>query len=60
VIEDVVLHQLTHEGIEGAASRGQALQDIGAMRVVLDGVEGGLQLANQFLGARNEVELFVG
>lgn len=60
VIADVVLHQFGHEGVDGAASGGEALEDIGAMFVVGEAAENAFELADDFLGAVNEVEFFSG
>jgi hypothetical protein len=58
VIENVILHEFRHKAVDGAASGSEALKDIGAMSVFLQGVEHGLQLADKFFGTSDKVEMF--
>ena len=58
VMEDVVLHEFAHEAVDGSTGSGEALQDIGAVGIFLESVEHGFQLANNFLGAGDEIETF--
>jgi hypothetical protein len=58
VVSDVVFHQLAHEAIDGAARRGQALQHLGALLVLVEAAEDAFELADDFLRACDEVEFF--
>jgi hypothetical protein len=58
VIEDVVLHQFGHQAVDGPAGGGEALQQVGAMRVFLHGAKNRFELADDFFCARDEIEMF--
>jgi hypothetical protein len=58
VIPDVVFHQLSHQAVDGAARGGQALQHVSALLIFVEAAEDAFELANDFLGARDEVEFF--
>jgi hypothetical protein len=60
VIEDVVLHELGHQAVDGAASSGQAVKHFGALLVLIEAFEDGFQLADDFLGAVDEIQFFSG
>ena len=60
VIADVVFHQLGHEAVDGAAGGGEALEGFGAGFVFIEGAEDAFELADNFLGAIEEVEFFAG
>ena len=50
--------KLAHEAIDRAAGCGQALQRFGARLVFVKCAKHAFELADDFLGARDEVELF--
>jgi|SRR5271168_1605816 len=58
VISDVVFHQLAHEAVDGAASGSQTLQRLGTGLVLVEGPQNALELADDFLGAGDEVDFF--
>jgi hypothetical protein len=58
VVADVVFHQFAHEAIDGAARGGEALQDLGARLVLIQGAPDGFELPHNFLGASNQIQLF--
>jgi hypothetical protein len=58
VIADVVFHQLTHETVDGTAGGGQTLERLGARFVFVEGAKDAFELADDFLGAGDEVEFF--
>ena len=58
VIADVVFHQFGHEAIDGAASGGEALERVGARFIFVEGAKNAFELADDFLGAVDEVEFF--
>ncbi len=58
VVSDVVFHQLAHKAVNRASRGGQALQRLGARLVFVEGTKNAFELANDFLGAGDEVELF--
>jgi hypothetical protein len=58
VVADVVLHQLRHQAIDGAARGGKALQNVGARFFLVQGAEHAFQLPDDLLGAVNEVQFF--
>ena len=60
MIADVVFHQLAHEAVDGAARSRQALQDLRALLVFVESAEDTFKLADDFLGASDEVEFFAG
>jgi hypothetical protein len=60
MVSDVVFHQFGHEAVDGAASGGEALESVGARLVFIEGAEDTFELANNFLGAIDEVEFFAG
>ena len=55
VVADVVLHQLPHQAIDGAADGGQALQDVRTGSVFVQGALNGFQLAQNLLGPIQQV-----
>jgi len=58
VVADVVLHQFAHEAVDGAACGGQALQDLGARLVLIQGAPDGFELPYDFLRAGEQIQLF--
>jgi hypothetical protein len=58
VVADVVLHQFAHEAVDGAARGGEALQDLGARLVLIQGAPDGFELPHNFLGATQQIQLF--
>jgi len=58
VVSDVVFHQLAHEAIDSAAGGGQALQRLGTRLIFVKCAKHAFELADDFLGARDEIELF--
>ena len=60
VVADVVFHEFGHEAVDGAASGGEALEGFGARFVLVEGAQDAFELADDFLGAVNEVEFFAG
>jgi hypothetical protein len=60
VIADVILHQFGHEAVDSAACGGQALKDFGAGIIFMQGAQSAFELAYDFLGAIDEIELFSG
>jgi hypothetical protein len=60
VIADVIFHQLSHQTIDGAPGRGQALQHFRALFVLVQGSQHGFELANDFFCAVYQVYFFCG
>jgi len=60
VIADVIFHELGHEAINGAARGGKALEGVGAWLIVVERAKNALELADDFLGAVNEIQFFPG
>jgi len=60
MVADVIFHQFGHEGVDGAASGGEALEDVGAVLFVIEAAQDTFELADDFLGAVDEVEFFSG
>jgi len=60
VVADMVFHEFGHEAVDGAASGGEALEGFGAGFVLVEGAQDAFKLADDFLGAVNEVEFFRG
>ena len=60
VIADVVFHEFGHEAVDGAASGGEALESFGARFVLVEGAQDAFELADDFLGAVDEIEFFSG
>ena len=58
VITNMVLHEFGHQAVDGAARRRQALQDVGALLVVIQGAQDAFQLADDFFRARDQIEFF--
>jgi hypothetical protein len=58
VIADVILHQFAHEAVDGAAGGGEALQDLGAGFVLIQGAPDGFELPYDFLGAGYQIQFF--
>lgn len=57
-MEDVILHQFTHEAVNGAANGGQTLQDIGAVGIFFEGTQHRFELSNNFLRSINQFKFF--
>ena len=60
MIPDVVFHEFAHKAVDGSAGRSEALKDVGTMGVFLERALNGFELADDFLGASEEVEFFAG
>lgn len=60
MIPDVVLHQFSHQTIDGSPGRGQSLQHFRALFVIIQGPEYGFELADDFFGAIYQVYFFGG
>jgi hypothetical protein len=60
VMPDVVFHEFGHETADRSASRGEALQDVDARGIFVQGALGGFDLAANFLGAIDQVQFFPG
>ena len=58
VVADVVLHQFSHEAIDGAPRGGEALQDFAARLVLIEGAPDGFELPDNFLRAGDQIQLF--
>ncbi len=58
VVSNVVFHQFCHEAVDGAASGGEALQNIGAGIVGVKGAQSAFELADDLLGAVDKVQFF--
>jgi hypothetical protein len=58
VVSDVVFHQLAHKAIDRTASCGQPLQRFGTWLVFVKCAKHTFELADDFLGAGNEIEFF--
>ena len=58
MITDVVFHEFAHKAVDGSAGRREALKDVGTMGVFLERALNGFELADDFLGASEEVEFF--
>jgi len=58
VVADVVFHEFGHEAVNGAASGGKPLQGVGARFVLVEGAQDAFQLADNFLGAVDEIQFF--
>jgi hypothetical protein len=51
MVADMILHQFSHQAIDGSAGSGQALQHFRALFVIIQGPVYSFELANDFLGA---------
>jgi hypothetical protein len=60
VVADVILHQFSHEAIDGSAGSGEALQHFRALFVIIQGPMNGFELADDFFGAVNQIDFFCG
>ena len=58
VVADMVFHQFGHEAIDGAASGGETLEGFRARVVFVEGAHDAFELADDFLGAVDEVQFF--
>jgi hypothetical protein len=58
VVEDVILKELAHQAVDGSARGGEALQDVGALLVIVQPAQDAFELPDHFLRARYEVEFF--
>lgn len=58
VVANVVLHEFAHKAADGATSGCEALQDVRTVGVLLEGALDGFELADDFLGAGNEIDFF--
>ena len=58
MIADVVLHQLGHEAVDGAARGGQALEGVRARLIVVQSTKNTFELPDDFLGAVDQVQFF--
>lgn len=58
VVADMVFHEFRHEAVDGAASGGEALESLGARFMLVEGAQDAFELADDFLGAVDEVEFF--
>jgi hypothetical protein len=55
VVQNVILHKLSHQAVDTSACGGQALKNLCARIVFTETPKDRLQLANDFLGAIREV-----
>jgi hypothetical protein len=58
VVSNVIFHQLGHEAVDGAARGGQALEGISAGLILVECAKNAFELADDFLGAIDELEFF--
>jgi hypothetical protein len=58
VIPDMVFHELAHQAVDGTTSGGEPLEDVGALFVFVEGAKNAFELADDFLGTRDEIEFF--
>jgi len=58
VVADVIFHKFGHQAIDGAARGGETLEDIRAAFVFVQGAQDAFELADDFLGAIEEVQFF--
>jgi len=58
MIADVVLHQLGHEAVDGAARGGKALEGVRAGLIVVQRAKNAFELPDDFLGAVDQVQFF--
>ena len=58
VVADVIFHEFGHEAVDGAASGREALEGFGARLVLVEGAQDAFELADDFLGAVDEVQFF--
>jgi len=49
VVADDGLHQLAHEAVDGATRGGEALEDVGAGIIFIEGAQDAFELADDFL-----------
>jgi len=55
MVADVVLHQLSHQTIDGSSGSGQALQHFRALFVLIQGPVHSFELADDLLGSVDEI-----
>ena len=55
---DMVFHQFAHKAVDGTTCGSEALERLRAGLVFRQGAKNAFELADNFLGARDEVELF--
>ena len=54
----MILHQFSHQAIDGSAGSGEALQHFRALFVIIQGPENSFELADDFFGAVYEIYFF--
>jgi len=54
----MVLHQLGHEAVDGAARGGKALEGVGARFIVVQSTKNPFELPMTFIGAVDQVQFF--
>ena len=60
MIADVVLHQFSHQTIDGSPGGGQTLQHLRALLVIVQGSVYGFELADNLFRAVYQVDFFRG
>jgi len=58
VVADVVFHELAHEAVDRATRGGEALEDIRAGIVFIEGAQDAFELADDLLSTIDEVQFF--
>jgi len=58
VVADVVFHQFAHEAVDGAARGREALEDIRAGIIFIEGAQDAFELADDLLSTVDEVQFF--
>jgi hypothetical protein len=58
MVADVILHQFSHEAIDGSAGSSEALQHLRALFVIIQGPVYRFELADDFLCAVNQIYFF--
>jgi hypothetical protein len=60
VIANVIFHQFGHEAVDGAASRGEALENVSTGIIGVQGAKDAFELADDLFSAIDKVEFFSG
>jgi hypothetical protein len=60
VVEDVVLHEFSHEAVDRAPGSRETTKDLGALLVSVQPFEDGFELSNYLLGSIDQIQFFSG
>jgi hypothetical protein len=58
VVSNVVFHEFSHEAVDGSSGSREPLQDVGALFVIVQRSQNGLQLPDDLFGPVDQVQFF--